>query len=220
MAGPFAEGPAGDGEDEVAAEQGDDAVDAVLAVELAVDPGEPDGGAEEEERGELLEGFHPGAGAGEDAGPLGLHGQQEVGESEAEAEGGEDEEGHPGGLGEGEADGGTHERSGAGGGDDGGEDSGEEAAGEALLVGEVVAGGGEGEADFELSGHGKAEEEQERGEDGDEAGGLELEAPAKLVSGAAENEQRGNEDPEGDEDAQRVDESLEAAGGIFPGCRS
>ena len=36
-------------------------------VELAVDPGEPDGGGEEGDGGELLEGFHPGAGAGEDA---------------------------------------------------------------------------------------------------------------------------------------------------------
>src|SRR6185437_9055507 len=90
--------------------------------------------------GELLERLHPGAGPGEDAGPLRLHAEDEVRQREADGECGEDDEGHPRGVGEGEADGRSHEGGHAGCGDDGGEDSGEEAAGEALLLRESAAG--------------------------------------------------------------------------------
>ena len=58
----------------------------------------------------------------------------DVGRGEAEGQRGEDGEGDDGGLGERVADGRSHERRGAGRGDDDGEDSGEEAAGVALLL--------------------------------------------------------------------------------------
>src|ERR1700761_3247096 len=105
---------------------------------MCVDPGEPECGGEERDGGELLEDLHPRAGTGEDFGPLRLHGEDEVGKREADAERGEDGEGDPRGVREGEADRGSHERSGARCGDDGGEDTGEEAAGVALLLREVA----------------------------------------------------------------------------------
>ena len=71
--------------------------------------------------------------------PLRLQAEDEIGSARPSAKRGEDHEGHPCGVGEGEADGGSHERRGAGGGDDGGEDSGEEAAGVALLLREFAA---------------------------------------------------------------------------------
>jgi hypothetical protein len=165
-------------------------IDAVVGVQLAVDPGEPDGGGEEGNGGDLFEDFHPRAGPGQQAHPGGLPAEQDVGSGEAEGEGGEDGEGDDGGLGEGESDGRAHERRGAWGGDDGGEDSGEEAAGVAVLLGggaidEGAADGGEREADIELAGEGECEEEEERGEDGDEDGGLKMESPADLAAGGA-----------------------------------
>ncbi len=111
--------------------------------EMAVDPGEPDDGGEERDGGELLEGLHPCAGTGEEACPCGVEAEQKIGRGEAEGEGGEDGEGDASGLREGEADGRSHERRCAWGGDDGGEDSGEEAAGVALLLREAAADAGE-----------------------------------------------------------------------------
>ena len=152
-------------------EEKSDLVDALrAAVEGAVDVREPDDGGEEDDGGELLEGLHPCAGPWEDAGPGGLEAEQEIRRGEAEAEGGEDGEGDRCGLGEGEADGCSHEWRGAGGGDYCREDSGEEAAGVALLFGELAADGGEGEAEFELSGEREGEEEDSGGEDGEEDG--------------------------------------------------
>ncbi len=124
--------------------------------------------AKREDGGELLEGLHPRAGTREEARPGGLEAEQEIGCGEAESERGEDGEGDAGGLGEGKADGCSHERRGAGSGDDGGEDSGEEAAGVALLLREFAADAGEGEADVELSGEREREEEEARGEEGEE----------------------------------------------------
>ena len=157
LGGPFAEDPSGDGEDEEAAEQEREAVDSVAGirrsagVEAAVDVGEPDGGSEERDGGELLHDLHPGAGTGQDLRPRGLEAEQHVRRRKAEAESGEDGEGDPRGLHEREADGRAHERSRAGRGDHGGEDSGEEAAGIAGLGGELAAGAGEREAEIELA---------------------------------------------------------------------
>ena len=119
-------------------------------------------------------------------------------------------EGDGGGLGEGKADGCSHERRGAWGGDDGGEDSGEEAAGVALFFREFAAYAGEGEADVEESGEREGEEEDACGEEGEEDWGLELEAPSGLTAACAEGEEDGDDSPEGDEDAERVDEAVEA----------
>ena len=51
----------------------------VAAVEVAVDPGEPDCSAEERNGGELFEDLHPCAGTWEDAGPGGLEAEQQIG---------------------------------------------------------------------------------------------------------------------------------------------
>ena len=66
-----------------------------------------------------------------------------------------------GGLGKRVAEGCSHERRGAGRGDDHGQDAGEEAARIALFGGERAAGAGEREADLELAGERKAEEEEQ-----------------------------------------------------------
>ena len=213
--GPFAEDPAGDGEHQEAAEEESDAVDALAAAgaaceERAVDVDEPDDGREEDDGGELLEDLHPCAGTREDAGPCGLEAEEEIGCGESEGERGEDGEGDGSGLGEGEADGCSHERRGAGSGDDGGEDSGEEAAGVALLLREIAADAGEGEADVEEAGEREGEEEDACGEEGEEDGGLELEAPSGLAAAGAEGEEDADDDPEGDEDAEGVDEAVAA----------
>ena len=113
-------------------------------------------------------------------------------------------------MGEGEADGCSHERRGAGCGDDGGEDSGEEAAGVALLLCEVAAYAGEGEADVEEAGEREGEEEDACGEECEEDGGLELEAPSGLTAAGAKGEQNADDGPEGDEDAEGVDEAVGA----------
>ena len=221
--GPFAEHPTGDGEGQEAAEEEGDAVDALAAAcsaceERAVDVGEPDDGGEEDDGGDLLEDLHPGAGTGEDACPCGLEAEEKVRGGEAEAERGEDGEGDASGLGEGEADGCSHERRGAGGGDDGGEDSGEEAAGVALLLCEFAADAGEGEADVEEAGEGEGEEEDSGGEEGEEDRGLKLEAPSGLAAAGAESEQDGDDGPEGDENAEGVDEAVAAeAAALFAG---
>ena len=157
--------------------------------ERAVDVGEPDDGGEEDDGGDLLEDLHPCAGTREHAGPRGLEAEEEIGCGESESECGEDGEGDDGGLGEGEADGCSHEGRGAGGGDDGGEDSGEEAAGVALLLGEFAADAGEREADVEESGEREREEEDAGGEQGEEDRGLKLEAPSGLAAAGAESEQ-------------------------------
>ena len=171
----------------------------------------------------MFEDLHPGAGAGEDAGPGGLEAEEKIRGGEAEAESGEDGEGDAGGLGEGEADGCAHERRGAGSGDDGGEDSGEEAAGVALLLGEFAADAGEGEADVEEASEREGEEEDARGEEGEEDWGLKLEAPSGLAAAGAEDEQDGDDGPEGDQNAEGVDEAVAAevlallAGGLQKG---
>ncbi len=126
-------------------------------------------------------------------------------------------------MGESKADGGSHERRGARGGDDGGEDSCEEAAGVALFLCEFAADAGEGEADVEESGEREGEEEDAGGEEGEEDGGLELEAPSGLTSAGSQGEQDSDDDPEGDEDAEGVDEAVAAemlallAGGLQEG---
>src|ERR1700733_13026334 len=150
---PFAENPAGDGECQEAAEQEGYTVDALSASraaceERAVDVREPDYCREEDDGGDLFEDLHPCAGAGQDAGPGRLEAQQKIWCGQTECEGGEDGEGDAGRLGEGKADGCSHERRSAGGGYDSGEDAGEKAAGVALLLGEFAADTGEREADI------------------------------------------------------------------------
>src|ERR1700722_4937141 len=213
--GPFAEHPAGDRQHEEAAQEEGYAVDALAAAgsaceEGAVDVGEPDDRREEDDGGDLFEDLHPGAGAGEDAGPRGLEAQQKIRGGEAKGQGGEDREGDAGGLGEGKADGRSHERCGAGGGDDGGEDAGKEAAGVALLLREFAADAGEGEADVKQARERECEEEDSRGEKGEKDGRLELEAPSGLAAAGAESEQNTDDGPEGDENAEGVDEAVAA----------
>ena len=134
----------------------------------------------------------------------------EVGRGEAESERGEDGEGDDGRLRERVAEGDPHEWRGAGRGDDDGEDSGEEAAGVALLCGECAAGAGERESDFKLAGEREAKEEEQRGHQREEDGRLELESPAEMRARGAKAEKHADENPEGDENAERVDEAVGA----------
>jgi hypothetical protein len=126
-------------------------------------------------------------------------------------------------LGQGVADGRSHQRGHARGGDDRGENAGEEAAGEAGLLGEIAAGAGEREAELKLAGEREAEEEDQRGQNGDEAGRLKLEAPAEFAAAGAQDQQRSDDGPETDDDAQRVDKAVGAlaallfAGGVDQG---
>ncbi len=55
-----------------------------------------------------------------------------------------------------------------------------------------------------------AEEEEQHRHQREEGGGLELESPAELAASGAQDQQNGDDDPEGDEDAERVDPAVAA----------
>ena len=184
-------------------------------IETAVDPRQPDGSAEERDGGELLENLHPGTGARKNGRPRGLEAQYEIRRCKSERQRSEYREGDGSGLSERKADGCTHEWSGARSGDQGGENSSKEAAGVTLLLRKTTADAGEREAEVELSCKRKREEEQASSKHGNERRRLQLESPSRLTAAGTQRQQHRNNDPEGDQDAKRVDETMTSQTAAF-----